>query len=308
MRALVLGGTGAVGNATVAALRARGHDALRGSRRPPAGAEHMQLDLATAEGLGRLIEAAKTCDVVINASGSEDPRIASELARAPYVDTSASTAYLARLRALPGDATRVVGAGIAPGVSTVLAAAVDPRAGDDIDIQVLLGTGEVHGPAAVAWTAQLAGRAIHGAPEDPPLLNYRERRRMSVDGRSRLHLRTDFPDHLLLDATGAQIRTYLTLGSPVATAGLALVGLLPGLRGMLAAAPHWGDERWRVAVTNRRTGQTLAAGGLGQSRATGEFAALAAIRAAEQPGLGAVTMADLFGLEVLEQAGSVATR
>lgn len=305
MRALILGGTGAVGRATGAALEARGHEALRGSRTAGAGPGRVQLDVSTAEGRGRAVDAASGCDVVINTSGRDDLDLARDLAGIPYVDTSASTAYLAELRRLAGPATRVIGAGIAPGVSTVLAAALDPQPGDEIDISVLLGTGEVHGPAAVAWTADLAGRAVYRAPEREPIRNYRERRRMAVDGRSRLHLRTDFPDHVLLEASGATIRTYLTLGSPLATAGLAVVGAMPALRGILAAAPHWGDDRWRVAARSRRTGQTLEAAGFGQSLATGEFAALAAIRAAGRPGLGAVTMADLFGPEVLSEADCV---
>ncbi|UTX53258.1 NAD-dependent epimerase/dehydratase family protein [Leucobacter aridicollis] len=308
MRALVLGGTGAVGTAVASALEARGHVALRGSRRAPNGPSGVQLDLASEAGRARMREVARSCDVVIDASGREDPAIARDLTGVPYVDTSANTAYLAALRSAAGVATLVLGAGIAPGASTILAAATDPRPGDDIDISVLLGTGEVHGPAAVEWTAALAGTEVYAAPETAPVLNYRERRRIQIDGKARTHLRTDFPDHLLLDAAGARIRTYLTLGSPLATAGLALVGAVPALRGILAAAPHWGDDKWRVAATNRRTGVSLAASGFGQSRATGELAALAGIQAAERPDLGAVTMAILFGTEVFDEAASVTSR
>ncbi|MBL3683498.1 NAD-dependent epimerase/dehydratase family protein [Leucobacter aridicollis] len=308
MRALVLGGTGAVGAAVAGALEARGHEAVRGSRRASAVPGGVQLDLTSAAGRERMREVAGDCDVVIDASGREDPALARDLTGVPTVDTSANTAYLAELRAAAGAATLVLGAGIAPGASTILASATEPRPGDDIDISVLLGTGEVHGPAAVEWTAALAGTEVYRAPEGAPVLNYRERRRILIDGRPRTHLRTDFPDHLLLDGTGARIRSYLTLGSPVATAGLALVGAVPALRGILAAAPHWGDDRWRVAATNRRTGVTLAASGSGQSRATGELAALAAIRAAERSHLGPVTMADLFGLEMFDEAASVTAR
>lgn len=307
MRALVLGGTGAVGSATVAALRQRGHEALPGSRSATAPGS-VELDLASASGRRRMVAVAQECDVVIDASGREDPILARDLAEIPYVDISASAAYLDVLRDRPGAATLVLGAGIAPGVSTVLAAAVNPHPGDALDIAVLLGTGEVHGPAAVAWTAELAGRPIHRAPEGSTVQNLREVRRFPLDGRPRRYLRADFPDHVLLEHTGATIRSYLALGSPLGTAGLALVGALPTLRGILAAAPHWGDDRWRVAVTNRRTGETLAASGYGQSRATGAFAALAAIAAADQPELGAVSMADLVDLAALETVESVTSR
>ncbi|GAA2835350.1 NAD-dependent epimerase/dehydratase family protein [Leucobacter komagatae] len=311
MRALVLGGTGAVGRAVAHELEARGHEALRGSRGAGSSPGAVRLDLSSAAGMRRLREVAHECDVVVDASGRDDPATSRELEGVPYVDTSATTSYLAELRGLraqSGAATLVLGAGIAPGASTVLAAALASEPGDEIDVSVLLGTGEVHGPAAVAWTAGLAGNAVWGAPDGAEILNYRERRRIPIDGRDRTHLRTDFPDHLLLAAAGVTVRTYLTLGSPLATAGLALVGAVPALRGILAAAPHWGDDRWRVAALNRRTGEMLAASGSGQSRATGEFAALAAIRASESPGLGAVTMADLFGLDVLASAAAVTSR
>lgn len=109
----------------------------------------------------------------------------------------------------------------------------------------------------------------------------------------------------LTSQQGARIRSYLALGSPVATAGLALVGAIPGLRSIRAAAPHWGDDRWRGAVTNRRTGETLAASGFGQSRATGELAAVAAV---ERPDLGAVSMADAVGYGARATADNVTSR
>lgn len=305
MRTLVLGGTGAVGRAAAAALRDRGHEAVV-SGRSVTGPGTARLDLATPEGAECAAEFARSCDAVIDASGREAPGIAAALPGVPYVDISASGSHLEALRALRPAATLVLGAGIAPGLSTVLAASLEPLPGDDLDIAVMLGTGEAHGPAAVAWTAGLAGSDVHLPPEGRPVRNLRELRRFPVDGRNRIHLRADFPDHVLLAGTGARVRSYLALGSPVATAGLALVGAAPALRGILAAAPHWGDDRWVVAATNRRSGERVAASGAGQSRATGEIAALAAIAAAEQPGLGAVTMAELLDLEALGATTTVA--
>uniref|UniRef100_UPI003A8BC4D6 NAD-dependent epimerase/dehydratase family protein n=1 Tax=Leucobacter sp. BZR 635 TaxID=3378705 RepID=UPI003A8BC4D6 len=72
MRALVLGGTGAVGSAAVAALRARGHEALAGSRSATSPGS-VQLDLTTSAGRTRMVEVARECDAVIDASGREDP-------------------------------------------------------------------------------------------------------------------------------------------------------------------------------------------------------------------------------------------
>jgi hypothetical protein len=110
---------------------------------------------------------------------------------------------------------------------------------------------------------------------------------------------------VLLADTGVLVRSYLALSSGVGTAGLAVVGAVPAWRRVLAAAPHWGDARWEVTAENRRTGERLSAAGVGQSLATGEFAALAAIHAAAAPGRGAVTMADIADTDLLHDARTV---
>lgn len=304
MRALVIGGTGAVGREVVAALRGRGHEAVPSGRSIAEG-EGLRLDLSSVGGCDRLAAVAGDFDVVVNTTGMDDLRLVAAIGQVPYVDITASSAYLDALLRRGGSATVVAGAGIAPGATTLLAAALDPQPGDSIDVAVLLSTGETHGPAAVAWTADLAGAQIHRAPEGVAVLNYRERRRITVAGRTTTHLRTDFPDHILLAKTGANVRSYLTLGSGLANAGLALVGAVPALRGLLAAAPHWGGDAWQVAALNRETGEVRYVGGNGQSRATGEIAALAAIEAARRPDLGVISLAGLERVSLLEAAISV---
>lgn len=304
MKALILGGRGAVGRATIAVLEKRGHRAVAAGR-TVATPEGIRLDAASADGRRRLSEAAGDFDAVVNAAGLEDPELVSLLPDTPLIEISATAAYLAELRDNSGPATVVLGAGIAPGVSTILAAGLTRRDDDDIDVAVMLGTGEAHGPAAVAWTAGLAGHDIHLPAEGGRVRNLRERRRFLAGGRNRLHLRADFPDHVLLARDGGKIRSYLALSSGLATAGLALVGAVPSWRGLLASAPHWGDARWEISAINRRNGEALSASGIGQSATTGEFAALAAILAAESPHRGAVTMADIADIGLLRQAESV---
>lgn len=288
MRALLLGARGAVGTVIHRELERADHTVTAASRAEAGG---VRIDLRGD--LASLAALAAGHDVVINASGIERPELATATARTPLVDISATGSYLAALR----DAARgpvVLGAGLAPGLTTVLAAALDTRPHDQIDVLVMLGSGEKHGPAAVAWTAGLVGTDIHLPPDTGRVRNFRTSLRAEgPDGRTRRYLRADFPDHILLAPTGAPvIRSYLTLGSAAMTASLELVGRLPALRGVLSIAPHVGSDDWHVVARNRRTGERRHAAGSGQSEATGRLTALAAVRVAGSAH-GAVTMADL---------------
>ncbi|WP_053352413.1 NAD-dependent epimerase/dehydratase family protein [Leucobacter musarum] len=336
--ALVIGASGAVGRAITEELTRTGHRFTAASRRADDPAA--RIDLGATHGLTALSTAARQHDVVINASGIERAEIAGVLATAgtPLVDISATGAYLHELAtasragartAAPSTAapepepgpTVVLGAGIAPGLSTALVAdllekhdvsrATAPTTGaPEIDVAVTLGAGEVHGPAALAWTAGLAGRAVYGAPEPHAVQNFIERRTLPTAIGPRRFLRADFPDHVLLatpprpGATPA-IRSYLSTGSRLATAALGLVGRVPALRSLAARAPHIGDERWEIRAIDRATGAHRIATGSGQSRATGIIAAHAAIAAADQPRLGAVPMSAVLRTEQLAQLPGV---
>jgi hypothetical protein len=294
MRALLLGARGAVG-AVVHRELERDGAAVTAASRTAAGDAGVDL----RGDLSPLTRLAAAHDVVINASGIERADLAGAAGRTPLVDISATGAYLAELG---GKAVGpvVLGAGLAPGLSTVLAHALGADPADEVDILVMLGTGERHGPAAVAWTAGLVGRDVYQPPEGRPVRNLRERiREQGPDGRTRLYLRADFPDHILLGgAKRPLIRSYLTLGSAAMTTALGIVGRVPALRGALNAAPHLGSDAWHVIARNRRTGDRRQASGNGQSEATGRLTALAATRvAASSDAVGVVTMADLVSLE-----------
>lgn len=293
MRALLLGARGAVGTVIRRELERAGHGVTSASRTAPgdAGAD-LTGDLAP---LARL---AATHDVVVNAAGIERVDLSVATGRTPLVDISATGAYLAGLRANASGPV-VLGAGLVPGLSTIMVTAIDARAGDDVDVLVMLGAGERHGPAAVAWTAGLVGTDIHEPPERVPLRNLRQsRRETGPDGRTRRYLRADFPDHVLLaEASGPAIRSYLALSSAQMTAALGLIGRVPALRGALGVAPHLGSDAWHVVARDRRTGARREASGSGQSEATGRLTALAAARAAEAPSFGAVPMSALVTLE-----------
>ena len=293
MRALLLGARGAVGRVIRRELGRDGHHVTAAGRTAPGDAG---VDLAgDLDALSRL---AATHDVVVNASGIERADAVRAVGSTPFVDISATGGYLDALRAF-GDAPVLLGAGLVPGLSTVLTASLDTRQGDDVDVLVMLGTGERHGPAAVAWTAGLVGADVYRPPEGGAVRNLRSSiRAEGPDGRTRRYLRADFPDHILLGgAGGPAIRSYLTLGSAPMTASLAVVGRVPALRGLLERAPHVGSDAWHVVARNRRTGERRQAAGAGQSEATGRLTALAALRIAEDPPTRPVTMADVVGLD-----------
>ena len=308
MRALVLGGSGAVGRVVAAQLERLGWRTTRASRQNP----HAPLDLRAPSGIDALHALARTHELVINASGIEDAGLVSAVAPTAYVDITATGRVLAELRdaALPGQRV-LLGAGLVPGLSTMLIAELPTKAGDDIDLGVILGSGERHGPAAVAWTAALAGRAVFAPPERDLVVNLRESRRLTAPGGTRRYLRADFPDHVLLgSARDIRVRSYLALGDRLTTAALGLVGRVPRLARAVARAPHLGDDRWSLVARNRRTGEQRAASGRGQSRTTGILTALGADALVRRSTAGVVTLADLLELDALPDfaAPGAATR
>ncbi len=295
MRALVVGARGAVGRHVVDALRAVGHDVTPAGR---SGADGGALvDLTASDGRDQLGRAAAGHDVVVNASGIEDARIAGVLGGAALVDISASSSYLVGLRAaVPAGVSAVLGAGLVPGLSTVLISATGARRGDEVDLAVMLGSGEKHGAAAVAWTEGLVGTALHAPPEGGHVRNLHERRRIvGPDGRRRTHLRADLADHVLRD--DLVVRSWLTFSSATATAAVAIVGGLGRGRRLIGGAPPIGSDAWSLQATVRRDGRQLAAVGSGQSRATGLLTALAAERVVDVAPGRCVTMADLVTAE-----------
>lgn len=288
MRALLLGARGAVGSVIRRELQRGAHHVTAASRSEARGARiDLHGDLRSLSGV------VADHDVVINASGVERAELASAVDGIPLVDISATGAYLDALRAAARGPV-VLGAGLVPGLSTVLASVLAADSDGEIDVFVMLGTGEKHGPAAVAWTAALVGADLHRPSEGGNVRNFRESRRaVGPDGRRRRYLRADFPDHLLLGIGDRVVRTYLTLGSAPMTVALDLVGRMPALRGALAAAPHVGSDAWHVVVQSRQSGQRLQASGLGQSEAAGRLTALTAVRVVGAPP-SALTMADLM--------------
>lgn len=301
MKALLLGANGAVGGHIRTTLLGAGYQVTTAGRRAPQ--DGLSIDVSGSD-LGALAAAACEHDVTINASGVENPYLGQAVGDSTLVDISASSNYLKQLRAMAPRASMVLGVGLAPGLSTMLAASLDHVPGDDIDVALMLGAGEKHGPAAVEWTQRLIGAPIEDPPEGHRVMNFREVSSFQDAGKLRRYLRADFPDHHLLGKDrGIQVRNYFALGSPLATRALELVARIPTSRRLVSAVPPFGSERWSIVAKNRRTGQTREASGINQSRATGVLTARAVQGLVSRGATGMASMSDLLELKDLGLSG-----
>ncbi|POH57653.1 saccharopine dehydrogenase [Arthrobacter glacialis] len=301
VRVLLLGARGAVGRHLHTALAAAGHEVTRAGRTPADG--WLRFDAGGSD-LGELQRATQLHDVVVNASGVENPALGTALSQATLVDISASAGYLAQLRSESPQASMILGAGLAPGLSTLMAASLDKEPGDDVDVALMLGAGEKHGPAAVEWTQRLIGAPLVNPVENHPVMNLRERRTFHDGGRTRGYLRADFPDHLLLgDSSSIRVRNYFALDSPAATWALGAVARFPAARRLITMVPPMGSEDWSIVATNRRTGQTRRAWGSNQSSATGVLAARVVDALAISRPSKPVAITSVMGLDDIVTAG-----
>ncbi|HYH30381.1 MAG TPA: saccharopine dehydrogenase NADP-binding domain-containing protein [Pseudonocardia sp.] len=277
---LVLGGSGAVGRAVTALLADGGISVRAASRTPPAvlpaGGRFHRLDARDPAAVARAVDGVR---VVVDASGLDDPALAATAvaAGAHLLDLSADAAHLAALRrhadaARAREVTVLVGAGLAPGLTNLLAVDVhgrDPVGG--IELDVVLGLGEQHGPAATAWMlAQLAA-----PPRHPP-----RRADLPADFGRRTLRWADFPEqHVLTEHLGTSVITRYALDPPLLAAVTVAAARLPTLRRALAAAAGLGPrltgrDRWLVAA-RLPDGTGSWATGRGQSAGTAVVAARA---------------------------------
>lgn len=282
MRALVLGGYGAVGAETVAELRSAGDTAFAAGR-DPSRADRV-VDLTSRSSYQ---SALGDIDVVINAAGLEDPQLAdlATEAGATFVEVSATTKYIAALGLLKPAAAVLVNVGLAPGLSNLLAADVRATSPGPVDIAVLLGAGEKHGAAAIDWTYRLLGRHFPDTQHTGRTVrNYTQPSRFQLPGYGRRSLfRTDFSDqHTLTRDLGVPVRTYLGMDSRLVTASLAALTWVPGGSRLPRGIQLPGSTRWLI-LARAPDGATRWAHGLGQSHATAVMAVTAAHAATALP-------------------------
>jgi hypothetical protein len=276
VRVLILGGYGAVGARVARELRADGDTAL------VAGRDHTRadrvVDLRSAD-TRPLVAAVSEVDVVVNAAGIESPALAGLVTRhgAAFVDITATTGYIGALERLDPARPILLSVGLAPGLTNLLAAAVHAVTPGPIDIAVVLGAGERHGPAGVAWSYGLLGQRFRDPATDMRVRNYTRPRRFDLPhlGRRRLY-RVDFSDqHVLTRDLGVPVRTYFGLDSVPATTALAALTWIPGGSRAPQGIHLPGTDHWLV-LAHGGDGTTRSAHGRVQSRATAVLTAVAA--------------------------------
>lgn len=282
MKAIVLGGYGAVGTEVVAELRASGDECLVAGR-DPARADRM-VDLQEP-GAAAYRAAVAGVEVVINTSGVENPALAALAAveGAAFVDISARSEYVAALERLKPPRPVVVSVGLAPGLTNLLAAALHDAEPGPIDIALVLGAGERHGAAATAWSYGLLGMRFR-EPDGRAVRNYTRPRAFDLPGYGRRRLyRTDFADqHALTRDIGVPVRTYFGLDSRLATSLLAGLTWIPGASRAPRSLHLPGTDRW-LALAQSTSATRRWATGRGQSHATAVMTAVAARATARLP-------------------------
>ncbi|MFD0200680.1 MULTISPECIES: saccharopine dehydrogenase family protein [Saccharothrix] len=261
-RVVIFGGYGAVGREAAAVL-SPSYDVVVAGRNPPAtvpGATAVRVDLR-----GDVRHVLDGAYAVLMCAEVDNARIARAcLARGVhYLDVTASPDVIASIQALERGATALLSVGLAPGVTNLLARhCVELTGARDVEIGVLLGGGERHGAAAVAWTLDgLADLGPSWRAEFPAPYGTR-----TVHG---------FPfsdQHTLRETLDVdRVRTGLCLDSRLITALLPTAARFAHRLGPLARA-HVGGDGFAVAVS--AGGVTGAFSGRRQSRATGVVAAL----------------------------------
>ncbi|MFI6223957.1 NAD-dependent epimerase/dehydratase family protein [Nocardia salmonicida] len=272
MTVLVVGGYGTVGAHLVRLLRAEGVS-VQVAGRDPARADRV-VDLRDSAGVEAAVAGAT---IVVNCAGTEDVGLARACVGRGivFVDISATSSYVQALEDVGGPV--VLGVGLAPGLTTLLAVdALTLRSGP-VDIMTGLGSGETHGPAATAWTYRLLGQRFPDA-DGTSIRNFTGRQRFPTPDHAGYRpfpaLRADFADqHRLTREFGVPVRTYLRLDSRLATLGLAALTWAPVLQSLAPAHMPGSSDRW-VALARAADGSIRSASGRGQSLATAVVAAI----------------------------------
>ncbi|QYC41699.1 Glutamyl-tRNA reductase [Nonomuraea coxensis DSM 45129] len=282
---LILGGYGAVGREAALALAGRpGTNVIVAGRnpdraRPIAGVTSVRVDAADPADLTRSLEGVTTVLMCAEIGNAVVARTCLERGIG-YVDVSASPDVLAAIEELDGlaaahGATAALSVGLVPGVSNLLARVVAERSPESgTRIGVLLGSGEQHGSAAIAWTLDGLGVLEGSWPMDFP----------EPYGARTVH-RFPFSDQYTLPRTIGvpSARTGLCLDSRLFTTLLAaarrpaVARLLrrPRVRELLLRALaniHIGSDGFAVTVSAGAAQVSFS--GHSQSRATGRVAAL----------------------------------
>jgi len=273
-KVLVLGGYGAVGIPLMKQLAKVPEISAYSAGRDPARAD-VVVDLKEP---GAYSTVVRDFDVVGIAVGCEEGGLGGkgDTGGVALVDITATSSYCEELEAVDGPV--LMGVGLAPGLTSVLATEAHRLGDGPVDILIGLGGGELHGPAATAWTYGMLGTRFSD-PDGRSVRNYTGMKTFRIPAdvtgyRTGPAVRADFSDqHALTRDLGVPVRTYLRLDTSTATLGLAAMTWAPALQ-KVVPKKLWGSDRW-VAMARADTGPALWVSGRSQSVATAAIAARA---------------------------------
>ena len=309
---VVLGGTGAVGRAVASHLLHLGHDVIITSRDPDRaartadslpGASARAVDLTGHDPLGDFQPPA----IAINCTGMESIAVTRQLLDHGFdvVDITADGRHTADLLDLePPDTALLLGVGLMPGFSTLLAERLHSRAPQcsTITLSALIGLGDTYGDASKRWTYSQLGRPLTDRPDTGGFTQSEIIEFPGGFGRRRAW-QVDFADRVLLGRRlGLPITTRYCFDSRLTGAALALAARAPGAAHFLRDHPnltrpprHSSD--WYAFVAQTDTGSRLAGIGRSQADSTATMVALAADRLAATRGTGHLSTPDLLDLD-----------
>lgn len=321
---VLIGGTGDVGGRLVRLLV--DHTAVRIlliSRSGVGSGDRVQalrLDIAGKDAVGKLPH----CAVVVNLTEATPPTIAVEVVRkgGSFLETSASPDYVQALRqevtGVGGPGTAVLCVGVAPGLSTLMAAElVRAKEAVAVDIGLELGMGRHYGRTATEWSIDALGRPYWLSGPKNTILRPGDLRRSFafVRGtRARPALGIGFAADGIADcresARPVRVRTFMAIDPPFVTRAVGLLlrlGLGPvlarnnrGVTRVLRRLPELGQAHARIAVEAENpegivaASHHVAAGDQAEVTAAVILATIRALSAADRPMPGVRTIVDLL--------------
>ncbi len=297
---LVLGGYGAVGAVTTRALAeaypggvicaGRSVDrATRAAAEIP-GVHAAAVDVTNPRSVAEALDRYRPALVVLAVEPPDGRVTRLCLERGIHVVDVSATAGLLRQTERMGELARERGAaavlsvGLAPGLTNILARRVYDElegAADELDISVLIGSGERHGTDGIRWTVRQLSQPrtrVDAAPLTVELPGLGRRRTHPFPFSDQDTLRRTLPAAAVTTRFCVDSRVITTLLFGARRAGA--FRLVRGWRGVevltrVLERVHVGGERFAVRVDGRRGGSTSwqALTGSQQSRPTGLVAA-----------------------------------
>lgn len=267
---MIIGGYGSVGEVVAGSLSRRfpgrvliaGRDGGRTEQcaeRVGSGARGRELDAADATAVETALAGV---GAVVMCADQDNASIAAQcLGRGTnYLDVTADGGAIKRIAELDSlarqnDASAVVSVGAAPGLTNLLAAEARERLGDvgELEIALLLGAGDAHGPAAIGWTLDNLDQSFAATRDRRPELTSasRESRRFRFPasaGGEVSAIPFDFPEQRSLPLTldVPTVSSWLAI-RPAAATQLLRVGSRLKIGSALRARPRVRDRLIRLA-------------------------------------------------------------